>query len=53
MSLSMRIQFEKIGIKVTEIFYPSVDTPFQKGHTPKDAIKPDLAAKIAIRGYER
>lgn len=50
MSLSMRIQFKKLGIKVVEIFYPAVDTPFQQGHAPKNAIKPDIAAKIAIRG---
>lgn len=49
-SLSMRIQFKKPGIKVVEIFYPAVDTPFQQGHAPKNAIKPDIAAKIAIRG---
>jgi uncharacterized oxidoreductase len=50
MTLSMRIQFEKSGIKVVEIFYPAVDTPFQKGQSPKHAIKPDEAARIALKG---
>lgn len=53
MSLSMRIQFEILGIKVIEIFYPAVDTPFQKGHAPKSAIMPDEAAKIAINGIKK
>jgi uncharacterized oxidoreductase len=50
MSLSMRIQFNKIGINVVEIFFPAVDTPFQQGYTPKDSIKSELAAQIAIQG---
>ncbi len=53
LTLSMRIQFERLGIKVMEIFYPAVDTPFQKGHTPKHAIKADEAARIALRGIEK
>jgi len=50
MTQSMRVQFAKSGIKVVEIFYPSVDTPFQGGHAPKNAMKPDEAAAIALEG---
>lgn len=49
-SQSMRIEFAGKGVKVSEIFYPAVDTPFQQGHAPKFAIKPDIAALMAIRG---
>jgi short-subunit dehydrogenase involved in D-alanine esterification of teichoic acids len=50
---SMRVQFSKLGVKVVEIFYPAVDTPFQNGHAPDDAIKPDEAAAIALEGLNR
>jgi len=53
MTQSMRIQFEKPEVKVVEIFYPAVDTPFQGGHAPADAMKPDKAAMIALRGLNR
>lgn len=49
MTQSMRIQLLKLGVKVVEIFYPAVDTPFQNGHAPDNAIKPDLAASIALK----
>ena len=50
MTQSMRVQFAKSGIKVVEIFYPAVDTPFQGGHAPNNAMKPDEAAAIALQG---
>jgi len=50
MTQSMRIQLSKHGIKVVEIFYPAVDTPFQEGHAPENAIKPVEAAAIALKG---
>lgn len=50
MTQSMRVQYAKSGIKVVEIFYPSVDTPFQGGHAPDNAMKPDAAAAIALQG---
>lgn len=50
MTQSMRVQFEKTGIKTTEVFFPAVNTPFQKGFAPKNAIEPELAAMIAIKG---
>jgi uncharacterized oxidoreductase len=50
MTQSMRVQFAKSGIKVVEIFYPPVDTPFQGGHAPNNAMKPDEAAAVALQG---
>lgn len=47
---SMRIEFSGKGVKVSEIFYPAVDTPFQQGHAPKFAISPEEAASMAIKG---
>ncbi len=53
MTQSMRVQFSKHGVKVVEIFYPAVNTPFQEGHAPDNAIKPDEAAAIALQGLNR
>ena len=53
MTQSMRVQLSKLGVKVVEIFYPAVDTPFQNGHAPDHAIKPDEAAAIALEGLNR
>jgi len=53
MTQSMRVQLSKLGVKVVEIFYPAVDTPFQDGHAPDIAIKPDEAAAIALKGLNR
>jgi uncharacterized oxidoreductase len=49
MTRSMRVQFAQLGVRVVEIAYPAVDTPFQSGHAPKNAIKPNEAAAIALR----
>ncbi len=53
MTQSLRLPLSKVGVKVVEIFYPAVDTPFQNGHAPKVAIKPDVAAAIALKGLNR
>ncbi len=53
MTQSMRIQFKALGIKVHEIFYPAVDTPFMDGHAPVHAIQPDEAAAIALKKLNR
>jgi len=50
MTQSMRVRFSKVGVKVVEIFYSAVDTPFQDGHAPAIAIKPDIAARAALKG---
>jgi uncharacterized oxidoreductase len=53
MTQSMRMQFSKLGIKMVEILYPAVDTPFHNRHVPKHAIQPDKAAAIALLGINR
>lgn len=53
MTQSMRLEYAKLNIKVSEIFYPAVDTPFQNGHVPPNAIKADLAASVALNGLNR
>jgi uncharacterized oxidoreductase len=53
MTQSMRLQFSDSGVKVVEISYPAVDTPFQGGHAPKNAMPPDQAAALALKGLNR
>ncbi len=53
MTQSMRVQFKELGIKVHEIFYPAVDTPFMEGQAPDHAIKADIAAAIALKKLDR
>ena len=53
MTQSMRYRFEKLGIKVVEILYPAVDTPFHDGHAPDIAIEPERAARLALRGLDK
>ena len=50
---SMRIRYKKVGVKVVEIFYPEVDTPFQEGHATERAISPEVAAYEALRQLKR
>lgn len=49
MTQSMRVALSKQGVKVVEIFYPAVDTPFQEGRAPVTAITADEAAAIALK----
>lgn len=49
MTQSMRIRYAKKGVKVVEILYPEVNTPFQEGHATARAISPELAAGEALR----
>lgn len=53
MTQSMRIQFAKAGIKVVEILYPEVNTPFQEGHATARAISPQVAAGEALKQLNR
>ena len=53
MTQSMRVQFSNLDVEVVEIFYPAVDTPFQDGHAPDNAIQPEEAAAVAIQGLNR
>lgn len=50
MTRSLRWQLAGSGVKVVEIFYPAVDTPFQEGSSPKSAMQPDEAAELALKG---
>jgi uncharacterized oxidoreductase len=49
MTQSMRFQLSLFGVKVSEIYFPAVDTAFHGGHTPEHAIKADLAVAVALR----
>lgn len=49
MTLSMRLQYAKTGVKVVEILYPEVNTPFHEGHATSRAISPEEAAAEALR----
>ena len=49
MTQSMRIHYAKRGIRVIEILYPEVNTPFQEGHATENAISPLLAASEALK----
>lgn len=49
MTQSMRVELSKLGIKVVEIFYPAVDTPFQEGQAPVTAMSASEAAAIALK----
>ncbi len=53
MTQSMRMQFADMGVDVVEIFYPAVDTPFQAGYAPDNALQPDEAAAQALQGLNR
>lgn len=53
MTQSMRIQYAKVGIKVVEILYPEVNTPFQEGHATARAINPQVAAGEALKQLDR
>ncbi len=53
MTQSMRIQYVKKGVKVVEILYPEVDTPFQEGHATARAISTKSAAGEALRQLNR
>lgn len=53
MTQSMRIQYAKAGVKVVEILYPEVNTPFQEGHATVRAISPEAAAGEALRQMNR
>ena len=47
---SLRYQLRDSGIRVVEVLFPEVNTPFQQGHASNRAIMPDEAASLAIKG---
>jgi len=53
MTQSMRMQYEKVGVKVVGVYFPEVDTPFQKGYVTPRAISPQKAAADALRQMDK
>jgi uncharacterized oxidoreductase len=53
MTQSMRIQYAKVHVKVIEILYPEVNTPFHQGHATERAISPKVADEEALRQLNR
>lgn len=49
----LRLQLEKSPIKIIEVMYPAVDTPWHNGNPPGIAIKPEIAVQEAISGIEK
>lgn len=49
----LRIQLAKTNIKVTEVFFPAVDTPWHKGNPPKIAISAYRAVGEMLKGLEK
>lgn len=49
-TVSLRWQLKESNVKVVEVFYPEMDTPFQEGHASERAISPEIAARIAYEG---
>ncbi|WP_062060004.1 SDR family oxidoreductase [Aquimarina longa] len=48
----LRIQLGKSNIKVVEVLFPAVDTPWHKGNAPKIAISTQTAVYEMIKGLE-
>ncbi len=53
MTQSMRHQLAETNVRVVEILYPVVDTPFQQGRAPQHAMSPEAAAAEALAGLQR
>ncbi|MFT7900319.1 SDR family NAD(P)-dependent oxidoreductase [Tenacibaculum ascidiaceicola] len=49
----IRKQLEKSTIKVVEVMFPVVDTPWHKGSPPKIAITPQKAVEEMMKGVEK
>jgi uncharacterized oxidoreductase len=49
----LRLQLEKSPIKIIEVMYPAVDTPWHNGNPPGIAIKPEVAVQEAISRIEK
>jgi len=48
----LRIQMQDHPVKITEVMFPVVDTPWHKGNPPKIAIQPDRAVREMLKGLE-
>ncbi len=49
----IRHQLRNEPIKIIEVMFPVVDTPWHKGNTPKNSISTEKAISEMIRGIER
>lgn len=49
----LRKQTEKEGVKVTEVFFPAVKTPWHKGHPPQMAITPEKAVSEMLTELQK
>lgn len=50
---TLRIRLKDEKIKVIEVMFPAVDTPFHQGTPPKIAISADIAVSEMINGLEK
>jgi len=49
----LRIQNTNPNLKIIEVLFPVVDTPWHKGNAPKIAISVDQAVQGMIKGIEK
>ncbi len=49
----LRKQLSGKSIKITEVMFPAVDTPWHKGNPPKIAISTQLATEEMLKGLEK
>lgn len=49
----LRHQLKDVPIKITEVFFPAVDTPWHQGNPPKIAISPEKAVAEMFIGLEK
>lgn len=49
----LRHQLKGAPIKITEVLFPAVDTPWHQGNPPKIAIPPERAVSEMLRGLEK
>lgn len=49
----LRLQMSGKSVKVVEVMFPAVDTPWHKGNAPKIAISPEQAVKEMLSGLSK
>lgn len=49
----LRFRMKGSRIKIIEVMFPAVDTPWHRGHTPRIAISPEEAVQEMIVGLEK
>ena len=52
-TIVLRKQLENTPVKVIEVLFPAVDTPWHKGNPPKIAISAESAVKEMLQGMEK